>query len=139
MTAALVSVHIRDCEHHEEGHSVLLLPTLSLDGGVAAEQDLVTAAGDANLLTRLWLKTFIRYGAVGWDMCEAGTSIPFDLDALIADYAIARPVAEKASDLYSATVLAPFQQASAKPSANGRTRGTTSRRQRPTPSPSASQ
>lgn len=132
-----IPVHVKDCPHHEEGHSVLLLPTISLDGGIAAEQDLYSAAGDDKLLTRLWLTTFLRYGAVGWDLCLDGEPIPFDVDVLLADYALARPVAEKAAELYAAAVTAPFLPKPATRSPTGRTRATTSRRSRPTPLPSA--
>lgn len=131
-----VAVHVKDCEFHEEGHSVLLLPTISLDGGIAAEQDLFASNGDDQLLIRKWMATFVRYGAVGWDLCRDGKSIPFSLDTLLADYAIARPVAEKASDLYSPAVMAPFLPASDKPSPTGPTPATTSPRRRRSPSPS---
>lgn len=132
-----VAVHVKDCEFHEEGHSVLLLPTISLDGGIAAEQDLYAAKGDDQVLIRKWMATFLRYGAIGWDLCVDGEPTPFSVDALLADYAIARPVAEKASELYSAAVMAPFLPASPTRSPTGRTPATTSRRQRRNPSPSA--
>lgn len=133
MTDSL-AVKVKDCSHHEEGHSVFLAPTLPMDGGITAEQDLFAAAGDERLLTRLWLKTFITYGVTGWDLCDGeGNDIPFDVEALLADWTLARPVANRASELYADSVMAPFLTKPAGRSPNGRTRGTTSRRQQPTP------
>ena len=139
MTVVLVSVHVRDCDIHEEGHSVSLLPTISLEGGIAAEQDLYAAQGNEAEITKRWLMTFVRYGAVDWDLCDNGEPMPFDLEALLADYSLARPVADKASELYAAAVLAPFQTKPEARSPTGRTRATTSRRRRRTPTPSVSQ
>ena len=130
-----LAVKVKDCSHpgHEEGHSVFLAPTLTLDGGIAAEQDLVAADGDSQKLIRLWLRTFVTHGAVGWDFCDGeGNDIPFDLDTILADWSLARPVADAASDLYSHSVVAPFQNRPAGRSLNGRTGNTTSRRQRRT-------
>ena len=133
----LVRVRIRDCAcpdtpHAEEGDAVFLSPTLPAEGGIAAEQDMTESGGDANALTRRWLMTFVRYGAKDWNLPE-----PFDVDTLLADWAIARPVAIAAGELYQASVMAPFQTAPPRPSRTGRTTATTSRRNSPTPSPSA--
>src|SRR5262245_43976162 len=135
MTDSL-AVKVKDCsvEGHEEGHSVFLAPTLPMDGGITAEQDLFAAAGDERLLTRLWLKTFITYGATGWDLCDGeGGELDFDLDLLLSDWTLARPVANRASELYADSVMAPFLSKPAERSRTGRTRGTTSRPQQPTP------
>jgi hypothetical protein len=133
-----VKVRVRDCPtglHNGEGDWVALSPTLSLDGGLAAEQDLqeVSAkytdpAERAAALQRRWVLTFIRYGARGWNFHdEAGDEIDFDPQALLDDYAIGRPVAEKAADLYSDSVLRPFQTRLATRSPTGRTTATTSK------------
>lgn len=134
-------VRVRDCtcpdKPHEEGDGVFLAERLSALGGIAAEQDLTNAAGDADLLTRLWLITFVRYGATGWNLQDAeGRPIPFSVDDLLADWALARPVALRAGELYQASVMAPFQQTPPKPSRTGRTRATTSATPSPTPLPS---
>ena len=129
-----LAVKVKDCPEHEEGHSVFLAPTLSMEGGITAEQDLFAAVGDERLLTRLWMKTFVTYGATGWDLHdEDGNELPFSVEVLLADWALARPVAEKASELYADSVMNPFLKKPAGRSPTGRTRGTTSRRREPTP------
>ena len=131
-----LAVKVKDCSHpgHEEGHSVFLAPTLPMDGGITAEQDLFAAAGDERLLTRLWLKTFVTYGATGWDLCDgAGNDLPFTVEALLGDWSLARAVANRASELYADSVMSPFLNKPAGRSRTGRTRGTTSARPQPTP------
>lgn len=127
-------VRVRDCScpdtPHEEGDGVFLSPTLPALGGIVAEQDMAKAEGDADVLTRMWLITFVRYGVTGANYS------PFSVEDLLADWALARPVATRAGELYQASVIAPFLPKPAKPSANGRTRATTSARPSPTPSPS---
>jgi hypothetical protein len=139
---ALEEVRVRDCAcpgtPHEEGDIVFLASTLSAEGGIAAEQDMASTR-DSEELTRKWLISFVRFGARGWNLLdEEGLDVPFDVDDLLADWAIARPVAIRAGELYQASVIAPFQQQPAKRSATGRTRATTSRRPSPTRSPSGS-
>jgi hypothetical protein len=134
-----VQVRVRDCPtglHNGEGDWVLLAPTLSLEGGLTAEDDLriVTAEHtDARergmALQRRWAITFVRHGAQGWNLHdEDGTELPFDVGALLDDYGIARPVADKAADLYSEAVLRPFQTLLAARSPTGATEATTSAR-----------
>lgn len=128
-----LAVKVKDCavEGHEAGHSVFLAPTLSLDGGIAAEQDFLEAnkSGDDKLLVRLWLKTFVTHGAVGWDLHdEEGNDLPFSVEAVLADWTIARPVADRASELYSDSVVAPLTNEPARRSPTGRTERSTSSR-----------
>lgn len=130
-----VRVRVKDCvvpEHEEEGHGVYMAPTLSLEGGLAAEAD-ITASGDKDALVRRLLVTFVRYGAVGWDFCDDGKAVPFDVNVLLSDYAIARKVAEKGDELYADAVLAPFRPAQPARSPTGSTGGTTSPGRTPTP------
>jgi hypothetical protein len=127
---------------------VFLLPTLSLEGGIAATQDRIAAVGDldpsddakvqaaTDLLTRKWFTTFLRYGAVGWNLVDEDGPRPFDVNVLLSDFSFGMAVADKANDLYSPVLLAPFQVAPQARSPNGRTAATTSRRRRRTPSPS---
>jgi hypothetical protein len=137
----LERVRVRDCAcpgtpHAEEGDAVFLLPTLPAEGGIAAEQDM-NATRDTDELTRRWLITFTRYGATGWTLTdEDGDAVPFDVDTLLADWALARPVAIRAGELYQASVITPFLPKPAKPSRTGRTRATTSAPLSPTPEPS---
>jgi hypothetical protein len=140
---ALEEIRVRDCAcpntpHGEEGDIVFLAPTLSAEGGIAAEQDMASTR-DSEELTRKWLISFVRFGARGWNLLdEDGSEVPFDVDALLADWAIARPVAIRAGELYQASVIAPFQQQPAKRSPTGRTAATTSARRSRTRSPSGS-
>jgi hypothetical protein len=147
----LASVRVRDCAcpgtpHEEEGDLVFLHPTLPVDGGIIAEQQLLSPAvqllDDAtertNLLTRLWLRTFVTHGTAGWNLLdEAGEPVPFDLSVILADWSLARPVGDRASDLYADSVLHPFLNRPDRPSPTGRTQATTSRRPRPIQEPSA--
>lgn len=131
--SALIPVRVKDCPHHPDGHSVFLAPTLGLDGGIRAEQAIFASKGDLDELQRLWLPVFVRYGAKDWDLCRDGEQIPFDLDAILDDFALARPVADAAADLYRDTVLAPFRARQQTRSPTTSTAGTTSRRRTRTP------
>ena len=132
----LVPVRVKDCSFHPDGHHVLMAPTISMEGGIAAERAMIdTVAGkyatDAErirALTYAWAPIFVRFGAQDWDFCDDdGNPIPFDVEALLGDYSLARLVADKAGDLgYGSAVMAPFQTSSEKPSRNGRTAATTS-------------
>ena len=133
-------VRARDCAcpgdpHADEGDGVFISKTLPAEGGIVAEQ-LVGEIRDTDVLTQKWLVTFVRYGAQGWNLQDEDGPIPFDVEDLLADWALARPVALRAGELYQASVMAPFLPTPAKRSANGRTRATTSRRPKPTPVPS---
>ena len=139
----LVPVRVRDCAcpdtPHADGDLIYLLPTLPMEGGIAAEQDLFAADGEASDLSRRWLRTFVTHGAVGWNLTDAeGGPVPFDVAAITGDWALARPVANRASELYADTVMAPFLPAPDARSPSGRTAPTTSHRQRRTPTPSSS-
>jgi hypothetical protein len=129
----LERVRVRDCAcpdtpHAEEGDAIFLSPTLPALGGIVAEQQM-TKATDQEQLVQDWLVTFVRYGAKDWNLPE-----PFDVEAILADYALFRPVALRAADLYQEAVTAPLAPRRSKPSATGRTTATTSRRRAPTPS-----
>lgn len=138
----LVIVRVRDCPtglHNGEGDWVALAPTLSLDAGFAAEQDIRDAATiadeneRANAIQRRLIVTFVRYGAKAWNFHdEAGEELPFDVEAVLADYAIARPLAEKADALYQEALLSPFQGLLRKRSPTGPTTATTSKARRRT-------
>lgn len=139
----LVPVRVRDCAcpdapHAEKGDLVFLLPTLPLDGGILAEQQMLASSDDPEKLIRLWLRTFTEHGAVGWNLVDAeGEPVPFDLDVLLADWRLARPVADKGAELYGDAVTAPFLLEPNPRSPTGRTSSTTSRRRSRTPSSSA--
>ena len=146
---ALEPVRVRDCAcpgtPHEDGDIVYVAAKLPFQGGLVANQQAISQAeavarGETNQLQNLWLETFVRYGAKGWNLLdERGGPVPFDVEDLLADYSLALPIAEKANDLgYGDAAMAPFLRQPARPSANGRTPATTSRRSRQIHSPSAS-
>ena len=123
----MLAVKVKDCPEHEEGHSVFLAPTISMDGGMAAEQAIVKFEGDE--LIRALLKIYVTHGATGWDLHdEEGNDLPFSVEALLADWSLSRQVADRAASLYSEAIFAPFQTKPAGQSPTGRTRRTTSRR-----------
>ena len=132
-----IEVRVRDCAcpdtPHEEGDIVVLAERLSAEGGIAAEQEINKPHADDDELTRALLLLFVRHGAKDWNLAE-----PFSVDALLADWALARPVAIRAGELYLASVMTPFLSEQGKRSPTGRTRATTSRTRQPTPSPSGS-
>lgn len=139
-----IQVKVRECPtglHNGEGDWVALAPTLSLEGGLEAEDALrdvntveMTPDERGRLLQRKWAVTFVRHGAKAWNFHdEDGEPIPFDIDAILADFGIARLVADKAADLYTEAVLRPFQTLLAARSPTGRTKATTSRRRQQTP------
>jgi len=131
-------VKVRECPtglHNGEGDWVALAPHLSLEGGLAAEQDLQEVAAKypdpverAAVLQRRWVLTFIRHGAKGWNFHdEHDNDLDFDVQTLLDDYSIGRVVAERAAELYSDAVLRPFQARLATRSPTGRTTATTSK------------
>lgn len=130
-----VIVRARDCAcpgtPHEEGDTVSLLPTPSLECGLAAQADIVAAAGNGTVLMQRWLVTYVRHGATGWNLTDAeGGAVPFDVDALLADYAFALPVAERADELYSPSIIDPLARRLNGTSRTGRTAASTSPRVR---------
>ena len=138
-----------------QGDEVYLLPSLSLEGGAAAELDLLESQdhGDraGSWLLARWTVTYVRYGAVGWNwttLDEQGRSVPlpFDVDVLLADYSLSKEIANRASLLYSEAVLGPLLKAASEPppsvpkkrSRTGRTASSTSVRPVPISPPSES-
>lgn len=109
-----VAVRVRDCAcpgtpHGEEGDVVYLRPTLSLEGGLAAQADIISAAGVGAELTARWRVSFVRHGATGWNLVdEDGDPVPFDVNVLLDDYALSHEVAERCDDLYGDAVMRPL-------------------------------
>lgn len=156
-----ITVRVRDCACpdgvHPEGDEVYLLPALSLEGGAAAEYDLLMTQSiedeDRRTYAMLakWTATFVRYGAVGWNLVRLDENgkpepVPFDVEILVADYSLSRLIAEQANLLYSEAVVRPLLEAASKaqparppkPSPRGRTERSTSPLPAPTSPPSGS-
>lgn len=133
-------VRVRDCAcpgkpHEEEGDVVYVAQTLGLAGGLAAEHDsnaavaealaaagvappegwpkpdIARIAADAGERLRIrWMVTFVRHGAVGWNLVNERGPRPFDVEVLLADYNLALPVAERCDELFGETVSRPLVQ-----------------------------
>lgn len=128
-----VAVRVRECPDHPDGDVVYMAPTLSLAGGLEAEYDnsvalaeTIAAAGPrppegyseatqellaldmARRLRVRWLVTYVRFGVVGWTLHDESGPMPLDIDAILADYNLAAPVAEKGDELYGETVARPL-------------------------------
>lgn len=119
-----VSVRVRDCAcpgtpHREEGDCVFLAPTLGLEGGLAAQGDIMAAAGNGTALAQRWRVTFVRYGAVGWNLIADDGPLPFDVEALLGDFELGYPVSERADELYGDSVVRPLLRRPSGPSRNG--------------------
>ena len=129
----LIPVRVRECPDgtHPDGDHVFILPKLSLEGGIAARQDMtfvqerypvgkddidaegnfVTDAGRAYdaALIRAWMVTFCRYGAVSWELHDPdGPVWPFSVDRLLEDGELGYIVADVADDHYRAAVMRPL-------------------------------
>lgn len=129
-------VRVRDCTcpgtpHAEEGDGVFLRSTLSVAGGISAEQRIVKGFRDEDELMALLLPQLVRTEAIGWNV----EGEDFDVDDLLADWTTARPVVIRAGELYLEAVVTPLAPKPPRPSRTGRTRATTSPRPQPTPTP----
>ena len=91
------------------------------------------AADMTERLRRRWLITYVRHGAVGWNFEDTAGPIPFDVEAVLDDYSVAQPVAEKGDELYGDTVTRPLLARLATPSRRGPKADSTSVTKRPTP------
>lgn len=135
MVSENVEVRVRDCAcpgtPHPDGDVVYMTPTVGLELGMAAEMDMqsVGAIPDdrkVNALMAKWGVTYVLYGAVGWNFEQVDDRgrrepVPFDVNVLLADYLLGKPVADKGADLYGPTVMAPFLEAATKASKAQRT------------------
>jgi hypothetical protein len=132
-----VPVRVRDCAcpgtPHPEGDLVYILPKIGLEGGTAAQVDFSTTQREIPLtdadraseddptprrrlfsqtLQRRWMVTFVRFGAVGWNLVDENGPLPFDVEELLSDFDLAYPVADRADDLYAEAVMRPLLEAS---------------------------
>ena len=153
---------------HPDGDIVYMRPTVSLDLGLAAEHDSATALAEAiaegvsqaggappkagwteaqqqsmaadmsERLRRKWLKTYILFGAAGWNLVNEAGPVPFDVQSILDDWNLAQPVAEKGDELYGETINRPLLARQATLSQPGqkvvsisRTKGSIQRPRRP--------
>lgn len=110
----LVPVEGVPCPHdaaHPDGHFVALRPKIGLVGATVATQRLRDAFPDLALIKAALVETYLRYGVAEMDGLPA---TPDDIEALLADEAAGRIVAEKADELYSESVTAPLVNAVSK-------------------------
>ena len=130
----LIPVRVRECPDgtHPDGDVVFLRPKLSLEGGIAARQDVDAVRSTTedldSFLIRRWMVTFCRYGAVSWTLHDEGNPEPwpFDVGVLLEDHDLAYAVADKADDLYRESVMRPLLARLSTTSSNGATGGSTS-------------
>ncbi len=132
-----VAVRIGDCEcpdaPHTEGDMAHLRPRLTPPAGIAATT-LINEATDAIKLNVELGMLFLTDGLLRWDLLDdEGDPVPCDGDTLrggaISWDETLLPIADRAAELYTESVLRPFRPAKASSSSRAgrtRTRGRTS-------------
>jgi hypothetical protein len=133
---ARIEVRVGDCTcpdgPHPDGDVIYLAPKPSLRLGLAAERILIEAGtAGTEATTDALMEAFVSHGAVGWNLEYINGKgrpepKPFAVADILADWSVARLVAEKANDLYADIILRPFLEALARPSPTGQTDATTS-------------
>ena len=129
---------------HEDGDTVFLAPHIGFRAGLEAEATMVRVwtnldtSGKVPTQTEASLKVeaalreiYVVGGVKAWTFVdEAGESIEVSEDSiaeiLLSDFSLARPVGDKADELYTASVLDPLLARLSKSSRTTRTRGSTS-------------
>lgn len=121
------------CEGTPHDHdTVWLRSELSPDGGIAASHVIDAGAPDVATMTGAVGRAFIQHGITRWTFVDGkGEPIPpTSWNIARLDWDIARPVAEKANDLYAEKLLRPLVARLNKSSRNGRTVRSTSPRRK---------
>jgi hypothetical protein len=108
-----------------------LAPTLGLRYGLQAETLISDFNGSKAQLVGELMETYVLGGVKAWTFVDSdGKPLPVTesnvRSVLLSDLTLARPVADKADDLYSDVVLEPFRPRSSKRSAQPSTAGSTS-------------
>ena len=111
-----VSCPCPDSPH--ENDTVTLRPKLGLRGGIVAEQSLLNAQANIAEVTAIIAEVFLRYGVAEWTFTNGtGEPIPVTYEAidrvLLSDFALAQPIADRASDLYGESVFGPLARRAA--------------------------
>ena len=120
-------------DEHPDGDTVSLRPKLGLAAGVTAQQTIQRIAKDTTSeeVTGLLLESYLRGGVAAWTLHD-DTGKPIELtpetlqDQLLDDFIRARPIADKADELYFAAVVAPLVDAVSKSSRATRRKPSTS-------------
>lgn len=121
-----------------ERDEVYLLPTLTYDGGAAADAAMqrTLGSGDAGLVTREVVRAYLTHQVAGWNLLtDDGAPLPYDPALLLSDWTAALAVGDVADDLYSEVLLAPLREAASTSSPGGPTAASTSARTRSASTP----
>lgn len=127
-------VRFRDCAcpgtPHPDGDTVTFLERLPFDANVAALSAIFSGEGGAN--SNKAFSVYLHRGPVAWNLLDdQGQPLPLTVEALDAlDFADQWEIADRADDLYGATVLAPLRRRMSASSKNGRTSGGSRRSRR---------
>lgn len=119
------------CDGAPHDHdTVWLRAELSPDGGIAAMHVVESGAPDSAVMEGLVGRVFLQHGITRWSFVNAdGQPIPCNPWSISRlDWEIAKPIAEKANDLYAEKLLAPLLARLKKSSRSGRTADSTSPR-----------
>ena len=134
---------------HADGDSVFLYPKLGLQGGVMAERKVREMAGtaDPDRILAVLTDIFVQFGVADWTFVDdKGKPVEVTPDSLkrllLDDWQLARLVADKADELYTAAVLDPLTKRRSAASPQSSTGGPTppsqpsgpKRQKRPKPS-----
>ena len=103
------------CEQHPEGDTVYLKPTLGLAGGVEVQAAILDLGKGvtANQVQGIIAELYVRHGVADWTLHDdAGNPValtPQTLQArLLDDFSMAKPLADRADELYGKAVVVPL-------------------------------
>ena len=110
-----IPVVIGPCEcpgtPHDDGDVVFLAPVLSAAGGMAAQAAIDAGMSDEIRLQELLWRVFRDHGVTAWNLEDENGPVPItpeNLELALPYAKGGRLVADKADDLYSEDMLAPF-------------------------------
>lgn len=103
------------CDEHPDGDTVYLRPTLGLAGGVEVQAAILDMRQGvtANQVQGIIAELYVRHGVTGWTLHEAdGSPTPLTPDTiqsrLLDDFSMAKPLADRADELYGKAVVVPL-------------------------------
>jgi hypothetical protein len=129
-----VELECRCPDTPHEKDTVYLYPQLTVEGGLAGEQYWaeITTGGVPNAEAMIGHlgRLFLHHGIASWTFVGAdGEPLPASMRNIVRfaqNWSAAKPVAEKANELYSEALLAPLVASLSKSSRRGPTGGSTS-------------